>query len=233
MKPKVRSLKILLVILGFAILALHNSCTVAGFLMGTMVDSQENKNKLTSNSTPAFIKSGKKIIVHLKEGEEMRGNFIGYGKVPPDSISKLYSEYVNIYDPTRLLPAIGDSVEIFYKDPEMKLSGSYLAHDANDIYFRRLNDSSIFKCPQDTNYVCYTCRGKTINIMQLAATPGLDYISFYNYEGHNEKIMLYRAEAIFLDRKRNSGKIIGLAMGMAIDIVIITVATYYAFLATM
>ena len=105
------SLAIVLLVAAAVVLQL-SGCSLIGFGVGSIIDASKSDSLLIPGWRIETIKPGEGIRVLLKNGEEVRGTYMGHNPIPQEKYAARYADFQRSKQEELSIPALGDSITI-------------------------------------------------------------------------------------------------------------------------
>ncbi len=88
----------------------YSGCTAIGYGIGAAIDSHKQDYDTIPGWRAASIKRGRDITLTKKNGEELKGEYLGLDTVAVSQYAQWYNESHEKYEKNVQLPALGDSI---------------------------------------------------------------------------------------------------------------------------
>jgi hypothetical protein len=216
------------------LLFLTNGCTVIGFGVGAFVDSRAKQIMLDPLNDLDSLEIGKNIIVQLKDGDAVKGEYKGIRIIDDDAYANRYAE-IQKQNPENLnLPAIGDTLTIYMKPAKDKVNleriflGLDFSEDPKNLQtflnYRYTRSPAKDRINLDLIHTIIDRNDREINIAEIDSfihRGGLSDVTAValKMKSDERKIAVNNIETIELKPDGKMSKIFG-AMGLVTDLVI-------------
>jgi hypothetical protein len=215
-------------------LFLIDGCTVIGFGVGSFIDSRAKQITLDPLKDLDSLEIGKNIMVQLKDGDAVKGEYRGIRTIDDDAYPNRYAE-IRKQNPENLnLPAIGDTLTIYMKPAKDKvnLERIFLGLDFSEdpknlntfLNYRYTRSPAKDRINLDLIHTIIDRNDREINIAEVDSfirRGGLSDVTAValKMKGNEEKIAVNDIETITLKPEGKMSKIFG-AMGLVTDLAI-------------
>ena len=142
----------LILLLGIGAIFGYSGCTAIGYGIGAAIDSSKPDSYDTIPGWRAeSIERGKHITLTKRNGEELKGEYLGLDTVAASQYAQWYDESREKYDKDFLLPALGDSITYTFLDRAKEYKGEFLGFDNQYICVRLMGIRGIVNGKIDMN----------------------------------------------------------------------------------
>jgi hypothetical protein len=201
-------------------------CSVIGLGIGAWSDSRKPNNAIFPGWELEKVKPGQKVILLLRDGNQVKGKFVDLEKMGEKEYAETYQKLVEQKPDGVVLPAIGDTVSIIEKF-EKKLNCEFFGFDFDHITVREMGRNLISQINLNNVKKIEQSDGSVVDETTLkrllfeGKIPLRSFIVLENESG-NTKNKIENVKEIQIPVKKN-GKLRGFLIGAAIDVVVIIV----------
>jgi hypothetical protein len=126
---KSKSLIPVLLLLGISAIFGYSGCSAIGFGIGGAIDSHKPDYDTIPGWRAASIQWGKHIALTEKNGEEVKGEYLGLDTVAVSEYAQWYNQSREKYNKDVLLPMLGDTISFTFLKPPTEYEGEFLGFD--------------------------------------------------------------------------------------------------------
>jgi small nuclear ribonucleoprotein (snRNP)-like protein len=197
-------------------------CTFWGFVVGTHVDSKGEKTRPLAGWQIEKIGKGEKILVRLRDGREVAGEFQGTEASTADYAVR-HAAAVERLRPVAL-PGIGESVTVKLTEGKFR-SGSLVGFEPT----RVLLESPNSKAPLAKVLVVSWAAGAVTGaqLLRLARDGALPMLSRLVVGA--ERVPIEQVALVEAPRHHAKGRVVGTLIGAAVDVALIAAAVSAGF----
>lgn len=243
MKHSIKNKPVTLAVL-IAITCYLCGCSMVGYGVGSAIDNSKDDRKSITNWECSKTKEGTEITVHLLADSTISGKFGGMEKKKAEEYIKEYAEFRNANENEVYLPEIGDTIRIKYRFDDQgiheflgfdfpgKRSGryskkrtyaSYINVTANNINENVEKNYSLKYLEEIEDTKGNLVTGQDIeNFAAKSKIPIRSFIILSTDSSHDH-VNIENVNFIEVPRTKYA-KWVGLGLGLAIDVTIITIA---------
>jgi hypothetical protein len=205
--------------------------------IGHAVGGDIGRPRFNDYSDPRIIKvsserinyGGKNHVeVHKTDSSVLTGRFRGYALVPAESYTLSYNRFADSLSSKVYLPLIGDSINVYkLKQPGRKIAGYFEGIYMNGIRIRSGNSLSILSMNKILSLT--NSDGKEFVIKTMISLFGSGQIPIQAFviilTNSSQKVIIPIEEIAYAycQKGERNGKLIGTAIGIMIDAVIVIV----------
>jgi hypothetical protein len=214
----------------------QSACTLAGYGIGTLVDSGNSRTWAPEAFVTDTVDVGETIDLAMRDGEELSGAFYGIEQMPEKDYAQRYEAARERHPPDFPLPVLGDTVSLCLT-PGSQLDVEFLGFDVQEVLVRRHDDSTT-EGVRPTEIEALVMEGGAIiqgQVLTLWLADGT--VPFRSAIALQVRPAIQRAggrRAVPLDQvqrvelKSHSGRRTGTLVGVIIDGVVVAAALAFA-----
>jgi hypothetical protein len=116
----------------------YSGCTAIGYGIGSAIDSHKQDYDTIPGWRAAGVERGKNIALTTRNGEELKGEYLGLDTVTTSQYARWYNDNREKYQKEVPLPALGDSIIFSILKPAREYKGEFLGFDNQCICVRLL-----------------------------------------------------------------------------------------------
>jgi hypothetical protein len=212
-----------------AVLLQVQGCTVGGYTIGSVIDGPDST--IVPAERAKTIKLGKQVRVVLSDGGQITGEYMGPDRVAEEEYARMYSSFRKQHKDSVFLPALGGKIEIvptFGKRVHRQLLGFdceagsdqfVLVRSEADTTSRMVLLRSIDKIADAEGDV--TDGDLLQRLAAEGQVPSMAAIAIQDSTGMT-RIPINNIQRVEL-KKRRIARWIGLGVGIAVDITVISI----------
>ncbi|HPN45201.1 MAG TPA: hypothetical protein PLP19_17040 [bacterium] len=217
----------MLLILLIVLIFLAAGCSMLGLGMGAAIDK---RNPRSYSGTPIVynklqsLKPEKIITIVKKDSTVIIGKYLGLETLSTNAYDHYFSVYRKALTDEYTLPAIGDSIVYFSWVEKRTINCRFSGFDYEALVIKNYNSDEQVKVELATIREMTDTFGnvtKSSTIRAIISRGRIPLISVAKIESANDAILIPVHEIEEVNVSTNRGKIIGLIIGILIDIPII------------
>ncbi len=227
-----QSRRAVIMLLGFTCFTIPG-CTLGGFFLGYAIDSGNSYQDTTWVRSAHDLEDGDRIGVISKDGSTVKGVFVGTKYLPAQAYASLYGDWF-AKGGSRVFPlAMDDSITVLLESGENPLIvGTFAGFTKTSVIVRGIRPPgrAILPRPIDLEVVDSVCTTGSIcfsagTLQSMIAAKAIPTYDCLVVRRGFDSVSVAEQSAVHIEkveaRKPATGRIVGTAIGFAVDITVI------------
>lgn len=219
------TLAIILILASLSVL--NNSCTLIGLAIGSGIHKKDKDPYVVKPIEIQQLNPGRLLTIIYKDDRTIEGKYKGTSQISQEQFSEEYSRFLNVHPDELSLPAIGDTMEIYYAVYKITEKCIFLALETNSIIVDRFNLETPFYVPINSNEIFLYRNGKVFLPNNYADIPCLTAIKIAD-TAHNLLNISVNEIKTIKAHYRKDARLEGSLIGLGLDVAIISVLIYFS-----
>ena len=197
-----------------------NSCTIIGYTVGASFDRGNEESDTLNVMEINKINQGKTIELKCNDQKAYSGVYQGNKQISQDKYTDLYLQFKNNYPDDLSIPDIGDTIEIHNLKTGRLEKGRFIAFETDSVIMKSLDSDQVYHSKIELTDQVIFHRQKPFQASNYKDLPMITTIIIRNEAGNDLEFPVNDVDYILVN-KEHYARILGLFIGMAVDVAMI------------